>query len=66
MKSNLDIKSTAKSKGVLLWEIADKLGISEPTMTRKLRRELPAAEKKKFLSIIDDIAAEKQKTNAAV
>lgn len=66
MRSNLDIRSAAKSKGVLLWEIASKLGISEPTMTRKLRRELPAAEKQKFLSIIDDIAAEKQKMNAAV
>lgn len=66
MLCNQDIRSAAKLNNVCLWEIAEKLNISEPTMTRKLRRELPAAEKQKFLSIINDIAAEKQKTNAAL
>ena len=55
--SNLDVRTIAKENGVRLWEIADKLGISEPTITRKLRRELPADEKQKILSIIDEIAA---------
>lgn len=64
--SNLDVRTIAKENGVRLWEIADKLGISEPTITRKLRRELPADEKKKMLAIIDEIAAAKQKMNAAV
>lgn len=64
--SNLDVRTIAKENGVRLWEIADKLGISEPTITRKLRRELPADEKQKILSIIDEIAAAKQKMNAAV
>lgn len=64
--SNLDVRTIAKENGVRLWEIADKLGISEPTITRKLRRELPADEKKKILAVIDEIAAAKKKTNAAV
>ena len=64
--SNSDVRTKARENGVRLWEIADKLGISEPTMTRKLRRELPADEKKKMLAIIDEIAAAKQKMNAAV
>ena len=64
--SNLDVRTIAKENGVRLWEIADKLGISEPTITRKLRRELPADEKQKILAIIDEIAAAKQKTAAAV
>ena len=56
---NQDIRVTAKLKGVKLWEICDKLGISEPTMTRKLRHELSQEEKEKIFSIIDEIAKEK-------
>ena len=63
--SNLDVRTIAKENGVRLWEIADKLGISEPTITRKLRRELPADEKQKILAIIDEIAAAKQNKQTA-
>ena len=59
MLNNRELRQQAKSKQVRFWEIADKLGISEPTMTRKLRRELPAEEKEKIISIIDEIAAER-------
>ncbi len=63
MLANTDIREAAKEKGVRLWEIAERLRISDPTMSRKLRRELSEREKKYFLDIIDDIAAEKE--NAA-
>ena len=53
--TNNDIKSTAKSKGVLLWQIADKLGITDATFSRKLRHELPPEEKQKIFSIIDEL-----------
>lgn len=59
MKANTDIRQYAKIKGAFLWEIAEKVGISEPTITRRLRRELPVAEKKRFFEVIDEIAAEK-------
>ena len=52
---NQAIRTTAKEKCVKLWEIAEALEISEPTMTRKLRHELPEAEKTKILAIIDEI-----------
>lgn len=60
MLSNQDLRATAKSKNVRLWEIAEKLNISEPTMTRKLRRELPAEEKAKIITIIDELSAAKK------
>ena len=60
MLSNQDLRATAKSKNVRLWKIADKLNISEPTMTRKLRRELPAEEKAKIIKIIDELSAAKK------
>ena len=63
--NNLELRTKARKNGVRLWEIADRLGISEPTITRKLRRELPANEKQRILAIIDEIAAAK-KMNAAV
>ena len=61
---NQAIRTTAKEKCVKLWEIAEALNISEPTMTRKLRHELPQAEKDRIFSIIEEIAAEKQAVNA--
>lgn len=60
MLENCDIRTAAKQKCVRLWELAERLRISEPTMTRKLRRELPADEKQRIFALIDEIAAEKQ------
>lgn len=63
MTANNEIKSKAKEKSVCLWEIADKIGLVDSSFSRKLRKELPTAEKKRIFKIIDDIAAEKE--NAA-
>ena len=64
LKSNSDIRTKAKEKRVYLWEIAEKLEISEPTITRKLRRELSCEEKEQIFAIIEEIAAEKAATVA--
>ena len=61
MKQNLDIRANAKSKRVHLWEIADKLGIQDSGLSRKLRKELPQAEKEAIFKAIDEIAVEKKK-----
>lgn len=52
---NQDIRQYAKKAGVRLWEVAEFLGISDPTMTRKLRHELPETEKTKLFEIIDKL-----------
>lgn len=64
MLANTDIRTTAKEKKVRFWEVAEYLKISEPTMTRKLRKELPDSEKQDIFKIIDELAAEKQASNA--
>ena len=64
MLANTDVRTTAKENGVRLWEIAEHLKISDPTMTRKLRKELPDSEKQEIFKIIDELAAEKQASNA--
>ena len=60
MTLNLDIKTKAKQSGVFLWEIAEKLDVTDGNFSRKLRRELPADEKQRIFALIDEIAAEKQ------
>lgn len=56
--ANQDLRNAARDAGVPLWAIADVLHISEPTMTRKLRRELPEKEKQQLLEIIEQLAME--------
>lgn len=66
MLENTAIRTRAKAKGVRLWELAETMGISEPTITRRLRRELPAAEKVQIMALIDEIAAEKKNAGQRV
>lgn len=61
MLANTDIRATAKNAGVKLWELAYHLNISEPTVTRRLRRELPQSEKERIFTAIEEIAKEKSR-----
>lgn len=51
-KANAMLRETAKRAGVPLWAVAVKLGISEASMTRLMRRELPEAERERVLAAI--------------
>lgn len=55
---NQDIRRTAAGAGVKLWQIAEALGIADCSLSRKLRRELPAEEKAKIFAIIDRLSKE--------
>ena len=55
---NQDIRVFAKENGVYFWQIADVMGVSEPTMTRKLRHEMPDQDKQTMKRIIETLAAE--------
>ena len=54
--NNMDLRDYAKSKGVKLWQIAEKLNINDGNFSRKLRKELPDQEKKKIIMIVDEVA----------
>lgn len=58
-ETNSSIRAAAKVAGVLLWEIAEKLGMQDSSFSRKLRKELPAEEQEKILGIIRDLASER-------
>lgn len=57
---NKDFRTYAKEKGVCLWQVAQALGISEPTMTRRMRRELSQQDKRAMRDMVDALAAEKK------
>lgn len=57
---NSDIRDAAKTAGVKLWQIAEVYGMQDSNFSRKLRRELPEAEKKEILAIIERLAQENQ------
>ncbi len=52
---NIDIRNEVKSAGLRLWQIADGLGIDDSRFSRKLRHELPEAEKQRIRDIIVDL-----------
>lgn len=52
------IRDTAKKKGVKHWQIAEYLGISEPTIMRWLRTPLSAEKEKAVMEAIEEIAKE--------
>ncbi len=53
---NLEIRRKLKETKVMQWQVADALNISEMTLVRKLRYELPEEEKQKIFSVIEEIA----------
>jgi len=56
---NERIRELAKSKGILLWQIADKLGITDGNFSRKLRHEFTQEEQQKIMQLIDELAEER-------
>lgn len=53
--SNADIRIKMVESGIRQWMIAEKLGITEATLSRKMRRELPEAEKNRIFEIMQEL-----------
>lgn len=62
--SNSEIREAARTAGVKLWEIAEKMGVTDANFSRKLRREFPDDERNEVLRIIQDISTNKDEVNA--
>ena len=65
IKRNTEIRAAAKSAGVFLYEIAEKLGVSEPTFNRYLRKELSDGLKARALAAIEEIKREHENEPSA-
>lgn len=64
-QANMDIRKYASDNHVMLWEIAEALGIADCNFSRKLRRELSNDDKARIYSIIDNVAADRAAELAA-
>ena len=62
--ANFEIRSECRKRRVKLWELAEWIGVSESTMTRKLRQELPGEQKDHILSMICKLAEHKAEQEA--
>ena len=49
---NKEIREAMKRKDIPQWKLGEMLGVSENTINRRLRKELPPDEKQKILDII--------------
>ena len=49
---NLNIRNVLIQNNMKQWQLADHLGISEYTLCKKLRRELPEQEQKRIIEVI--------------
>lgn len=56
---NVDLRNEATKAGVRLWEIAESLGVTEWTLSRKLRKELDDEQKERIYNIINVIKAQR-------
>lgn len=54
--ANESIKNEIRMAGLYQWQVAEEMGISEATLSRKMRKELPENEK----NIIKDIIEKEQ------
>lgn len=56
--NNIEIRKAMKERRLFNYELAEALGISEFTLSRRLRKELPQEEKNRILEIIDQLSKE--------
>lgn len=55
---NIDLRNELAQSGIMLWQIAHELGISDGNLSRKLRRELDSEEKTQIRDLIKKIILE--------
>lgn len=58
MRNNERVRNELILRRVRNWELANRLGINEATLSRRLRVELPEEEQDRLIAIIQDIQKE--------
>lgn len=64
-QNNKDIENIAKQYKVNFWEVANALGVSEGTITRWMRTDMPTEKKAKVIEAIQSIATKRADSCAA-
>lgn len=58
--ANQDLRECIKESNVKMWAVARRLGIADSTLCRRLRFELPRAEKQKIVAVVNELREEAQ------
>lgn len=58
VRENEKIRRAARASGVPLWAAAQKIGVSEPTLTRWLRTPLPTEKEWRIMAAIQELSGE--------
>lgn len=56
---NNSLKRYAAGKGVCLWEVAERFGMSDSSFSRKLRKAFDTEQTEQFMKFVDEIVAER-------
>ena len=59
-RTNEEVRRAARVADVPLWQIAAKIGVSQPTMTRWLRFPLPTDKEERIMRAIQELALERE------
>lgn len=63
-QKNLRVRESARKHNVALWQVAERYGLSEAKFSVMLRHELPEDNQAELVTLIDEIAAERDGSNA--
>lgn len=54
-KANSDIRMAADQSGIKLWQIASRLGVTDTTLCKWMRKELPEDKKEQIFNVIREL-----------
>lgn len=57
-QKNIDVRQAVRDAGLYLWQVAYGLGITEVTLSRWLRKELPWEKKARIFEVIRELEKE--------
>ncbi len=53
--NNKDVREKIKQSNLFQWQVAEYIGISESSFSRRLRYELPESEKKDIFEVVEKL-----------
>lgn len=60
-KANLDLRQLMKESGVYFWQLGERWGCNEVTVSRRFRMELPEDKKAEVRRIVQEITEERRR-----
>lgn len=60
-QTNRDVRLAISDAGFYLWQVAETLGVTDSTFSKKLRREMPADEKDTVLRAVERMKEQRER-----